>query len=225
MVSISCIICAYNEEGRIGPVLDVVSKYVRFNEVIIVDDGSVDATFAEANSFEGVKVLRSEKNLGKAGAFSLGYSASKGDLICMLDADLVGLDFTALDRLLMHHLRGEGCMSLSLRGNSLPLVKLPKIDFWSGERVFSRSLISDLDFSSVKGYGLETAINICALREGVEIYSVNWANVHYTKKRNKVGLVDGFLGEYKMVRNIMREHGVVNVTKQFVTFCRKRKIG
>ena len=50
-VTISCIMPAYNEEKNIQRVLDVVSTYGRFSEVIVIDDGSDDRTAQIAKSF------------------------------------------------------------------------------------------------------------------------------------------------------------------------------
>lgn len=41
---VTCIIPAYNEERRIGQVLDVIVKHPGINEIIVVNDGSKDKT-------------------------------------------------------------------------------------------------------------------------------------------------------------------------------------
>jgi dolichyl-phosphate beta-glucosyltransferase len=90
---ISLVIPAYNEAGRIGPGLRKAVDYLRRRglayELLVVDDGSADATVAVAEGFaaEGVKVLRLPQNRGKGGAVKTGILASRGDLVLLSDAD------------------------------------------------------------------------------------------------------------------------------------------
>ncbi|MBI4315181.1 MAG: glycosyltransferase, partial [Chloroflexi bacterium] len=53
MIDLSVIIPAYNESARIGPALDTVLAYLRAQvyawELIVVDDGSRDATVEVVN--------------------------------------------------------------------------------------------------------------------------------------------------------------------------------
>src|SRR5512144_904260 len=61
-------------------------------EVVVVDDGSGDATQAEAQAAasEGlpVKVVRQDPNRGKGAALFRGFAESTGELVAFLDADL-----------------------------------------------------------------------------------------------------------------------------------------
>jgi glycosyltransferase involved in cell wall biosynthesis len=61
-------------------------------EVVVVDDGSSDATFAEAARAGAaglpVRAVRQEANLGKGAALFRGFAESRGELVAFLDADL-----------------------------------------------------------------------------------------------------------------------------------------
>jgi glycosyltransferase involved in cell wall biosynthesis len=61
-------------------------------EIIFVDDGSSDRTWEtvrELTSRDGrVRGIRFRRNFGKAAALSAGMQAARGELVCMLDADL-----------------------------------------------------------------------------------------------------------------------------------------
>jgi len=91
---ISVIIPAYNEEkvlrSSIASILD--QDYANL-EIIVVDDGSKDRTYAIAKEFERyykgpkqVIALRQE-NRGKANAINTGILHSSGELIMVVDAD------------------------------------------------------------------------------------------------------------------------------------------
>ncbi len=93
---ISFVIPAYDEEGNIGPLLrevcDVAAASSLDIEIIVVDDGSTDATWArvaEAAEADGrVRGIRFRRNFGKAAALMAGFHAARGALVFTLDADL-----------------------------------------------------------------------------------------------------------------------------------------
>ncbi|HHD63747.1 MAG TPA: glycosyltransferase family 2 protein [Desulfobulbaceae bacterium] len=89
---ISVIIPTYNRASYIVRAMDSVTRQTRPpDELIIVDDGSTDATsqhVAEATrraSFP-VRILRQE-NKGPAAARNLGIKHARGDILCFLDSD------------------------------------------------------------------------------------------------------------------------------------------
>src|SRR5688572_17790981 len=82
------VIPAYNESGRIGrAILDTKSVLGNDASIIVVDDGSMDATSDEARA-AGATVIRHETNRGKGAAVRTGALASTSDWILILDADL-----------------------------------------------------------------------------------------------------------------------------------------
>ena len=90
---VSVLLPAFNEAKRIGKTLESIlaSSYPHL-EVIVVDDGSTDETFAVASKFVGehngfrVRVLR-KPNGGKSTALNLGFRESHGTLVMCVDAD------------------------------------------------------------------------------------------------------------------------------------------
>jgi glycosyltransferase involved in cell wall biosynthesis len=61
-------------------------------ELVYVDDGSTDASYAVLTglheAYENVRVVRLRRNFGKAAALAAGIAAARGDVIVTMDADL-----------------------------------------------------------------------------------------------------------------------------------------
>jgi len=96
-VFISIVIPVYNEEQRIEVFLSKVISYVRklkfIYEILIVDDGSVDATVKITDSVlkEALpgryRIIKLVKNQGKGGAVRKGMLEARGDYVFFIDAD------------------------------------------------------------------------------------------------------------------------------------------
>ncbi|MER3436799.1 MAG: glycosyltransferase family 2 protein [Chloroflexota bacterium] len=94
--SLSLVLPAHNEEANIGIVvqqaLDVLPKYVDEFEIIIVNDGSKDATPVIADALaaahpEHVRVVHHRVNRGYGAALTSGFRAATGDFIMFMDSD------------------------------------------------------------------------------------------------------------------------------------------
>jgi dolichyl-phosphate beta-glucosyltransferase len=93
---VSLVIPAYNEERRIGASLKAILRYLDENpcsaELIVVDDGSEDQTWAVAREcLDGDvchKILRYRGNRGKGYAVKTGALSASGRYIVFMDADL-----------------------------------------------------------------------------------------------------------------------------------------
>jgi len=81
--NISAVIPARNEAQRIAPVLQQTHRYV--DEVIVIDDHSIDATAAVAEDF--ARVLYNPTRQGYISSLKKGFSEAKHDIIVTLDAD------------------------------------------------------------------------------------------------------------------------------------------
>ncbi|HTY45071.1 MAG TPA: glycosyltransferase family A protein [Patescibacteria group bacterium] len=84
---VSVVMPVYNGQRYLSAALKSVfeQQYPAF-EVIVVDDGSVDASAAIATSFSGVRYIYQE-NQGVACARNAGISASKGEFVAFIDQD------------------------------------------------------------------------------------------------------------------------------------------
>jgi dolichyl-phosphate beta-glucosyltransferase len=92
-IELSVIVPAYNEERRLAPGLRQALEYLARRgepyELLVVDDGSRDATAQVAEAFapQGVRVVRHERNRGKGAAVRTGLLASRGRKVLVSDAD------------------------------------------------------------------------------------------------------------------------------------------
>jgi glycosyltransferase involved in cell wall biosynthesis len=94
--TLSLVAPVFNEAGNVGPlvgeVADALRSYPAAWELILVDDGSRDATadeLAAAARFESrLKVVSLKRNFGQTAAMSAGIDAAQYDVIITLDADL-----------------------------------------------------------------------------------------------------------------------------------------
>lgn len=91
---LSVVIPAYREAERLGESLARILRYLASRggsyEVVVVDDGSPDATAEVARGFasSGVRLLRHPQNRGKGAALRTGVLATAGDRVLLTDADL-----------------------------------------------------------------------------------------------------------------------------------------
>jgi len=89
--AVTILVAAYNEESSIADTLKSIAAqdYPGEIEVLVIDDGSKDATAAvvEANPYPWARLLRQPKNMGKAAALNRGLAESKHDYVITLDAD------------------------------------------------------------------------------------------------------------------------------------------
>jgi dolichyl-phosphate beta-glucosyltransferase len=95
IVSLSVIIPAYNEAGRLAPYLQSIVSYLNGRglsfEILVVDDGSSDRTAAlvegAGRQHRSIRLIRLPRNHGKGAAVRAGMQAAQGALQLFADAD------------------------------------------------------------------------------------------------------------------------------------------
>ena len=97
-MKLSLVVPCYNEEANVKRFFDEVNKVFRNNvpdfEFVFVNDGSKDKTYPELkklykeNPYSNIQVLTFSRNFGKEAAIYAGLSNVKGDMVCIIDADL-----------------------------------------------------------------------------------------------------------------------------------------
>ncbi len=94
-VRISCVVPAYNEAENLPALLAALKNQLDALtpcwEIVLVDDGSRDATrqvLAGFADWPGLVVLHLSRNFGKEAALSAGIDHARGAVVFLLDADL-----------------------------------------------------------------------------------------------------------------------------------------
>lgn len=95
-IELSVVIPLYNEEESIEALYDELSSVMdslgHTYEIIIVDDGSKDASFARLKAVHQRdprwKIIRFRRNYGQTAGIAAGFEAAQGEVVITQDADL-----------------------------------------------------------------------------------------------------------------------------------------
>ncbi|KAF0107416.1 MAG: glycosyl transferase [Anaerolineaceae bacterium] len=169
---IAAILPAYNEEGNVGAVLEVLRATELLDEIILVDDGSTDRTvdllrqFAERD--RRARLICHETNMGKGQAIFTGWAATSAPYIIMLDTDLKNLHpehVTALIEPVLNH-RAEMTLGLFVGGHLATDFSHWATPFLTGQRGMRADLLKHVSRQAAAGYGFEVALTIAAGQNG-----------------------------------------------------------
>ena len=84
--TVSIVVPAFNESESIAEVIGVLRDAATWREIIVVDDGSTDAT-GERAAAAGATVVRHAYNIGNGAAVKSGIRRATGDYVLIVDAD------------------------------------------------------------------------------------------------------------------------------------------
>jgi len=186
---VTVVVPAFNEEQGIAVTLrelrGVLDGLGRPWELLVVDDGSTDAT-AEIARREGATVVRVPRNRGYGAALKTGIARARHDLIIITDADGT-YPATAIPALLKH--AADYDMVVGARTGPdvhVPMVRRPakwflgrlasylagqKIpDLNSGLRVMHRRLVERYEHLLPSGFSFTTTITLAALCNDALVY-------------------------------------------------------
>ena len=213
-MTITAIVPAYNEEKNIPAVLRALKQSTLLSEIIVVDDGSRDAT-AEVAEREGVRVI-SQENQGKAGAMRAGAHAANADILFFADADLVGFTADHVNAVITPVLSGSAGMSVGIRGwGRIPLwVMRQCVPVIGGERAIMRShFLHAAQHRAASRYGIETVMNAYCRRSRIPVILVRMPGVSLIRKEQKVGLLRGMGERMRMFGQIMKAEIAVMIDR------------
>jgi len=204
---LTLIIPAYNEEENIEHVLDIVVRVKDFQQIIVVDDGSTDTTYARMSKYP-VESIRFENNRGKGAAIWAGVQSARFPYVMLLDADLIGLKEGHLRELIRPVLEEGAMMSLGVftygTGRFATDWAQKVAPNLSGQRVMHRDLIETLPMLEHTRYGFEVALTRHVRRRGWPVAEVPLHDLTHRMKEEKRGFTRGFAARMRMYWDIMR---------------------
>lgn len=201
---LSIIVPAYNEEQGIRLVLrQIVSVVADFHlpwEIIVVDDGSQDATASLVQEMGIAKVVQHKSNRGYGAALKSGIRRARFDLICIIDADGT-YPSTRIPDLISRILDEDLDMVVGARikeQNAIPMIRRPAkwlllqlaqwivneqiADLNSGLRVFRRSTVLGFVDLLPDGFSFTTTITLAMLTNN---YLVAYLPIEYFPRVGK----------------------------------------
>jgi glycosyltransferase involved in cell wall biosynthesis len=198
------------------------------SEIIVVDDGSIDATAASvqkmAETDARIRLIRHADNLGKGQAIFTASRTTRAPLLLLLDADLVGLTPSHIHALIEPVLRQQADMSLGLfKGGHI----LTDFSHWiapwlSGQRCLRAEILDCIDDHAAAGYGFETALTIAARQAGIKTMTIPMRGVwHPPSEIHRDPLYEGFW-RLRMYAQIIRAWFLANGWRNFKKKVRKR---
>lgn len=204
----SCIIPAYNEAATIGTVVNTVLRHPDVGQMVVVDDGSSDGTADIVRDIEGATILVNRQNLGKGGAVQRGLGELTGDVILMLDADLVDLTVEHVECLLRPVLQNEGVTTLGVftqAGHIGTEMAMRVYPYLSGQRAIRRSDLEGLPDLDEAGYGIEMMLTKHILDKGLSVLHVYLKGMRHLLKEEKMGFLAGSAQQMKMYFEVLKK--------------------
>jgi glycosyltransferase involved in cell wall biosynthesis len=218
---------AYNEERGLSALLPSLLELSRDRfEVVVVDDGSTDATASLAESF-GCRVVRHAANAGKGVAVRTGLIAARGEKVIVMDADdtyPVDAVVEIIDRLddceMVVGTRTLGRKNIPLLnrfGNALltSAIRLASGSRWTdpltGLYGLRRSALERLDLRST-GFSLEAEIAIKSAGLGLRVVDhpivyrarAGASKLHPVRDGIRIAAVINSLGMQRLARSCLQ---------------------
>jgi len=215
--TITCIVPAWNEGKYIKQVLDVVTTFPHFDEVLVVDDGSEDNTSEVAKQYKKIKVLKHKENKGKTAAVLTGMKNSKGKLVTLIDADLIGLTHENMAKMIYLVLNKDYDMAILDRQGDREAVWgwTNCARFVGGERTFWRKEFDKIDeIPKVTGYLIEMVMNLYYMEHNKKIKTVYCENLYTVHQYNKFGKLKGYYNYMKVAKKYLEKATIRGYLKQ-----------
>lgn len=200
-ISVSAIVCAYNEEKTITAVVETLINADCVDEVIVVNDGSTDDTKYRLDKIgyqKKVSCIHLNKNRGKGYAMTEGVNCASGELLLFVDADLLDLQTNHLEALLYPILDEQVGMVIGTPIRGKKITQLERMDPCrplSGQRVLRKSdfepLLKVIRYS---GYGVETILNLYFREQKKAIKTIFLPNLNHPIKVEKTGFKNAAAG-------------------------------
>ena len=203
---VSAIVAALNEGPRVADVIKTLKRCCDIDEILVVDDGSTDDT-AEAAIKAGARVLSLQSNMGKGGAVARGLEMTRGEIVLLVDADLIGLTRKHLTDLINPVRCGQADMTIGVfRGGRLSTFFSNAIaQRFTGQRAFRRELVEPGQLKASR-YGLEALLSQISKKRGTVVHKVILDDITQVTKEEKMGFSRGSKLRMTMYAEVIRQY-------------------
>ena len=217
---LSVLVPVYNEEKTVGTVLKRLLAQREVGEIVVVDDGSTDASLKEIKKHKDKRVrVFSKENNGKGSAIRFGLMQVTGEYVLFQDADLE-YDPEDIPALLEPVQKGKARVIYGSRflgphlnllfwhrlGNSFLnflvniLYNTTLSDMETCYKLLPTQLLKELDIRS-NNFDMEPEITCKVLKRGISIYEVPISYVGRTHAEGKkITWKDGFSAVETIIR-------------------------
>ena len=222
-MKLSVIMPIYNEIHTLSEIITRVQKTGLADEIVLIDDGSIDGTrdlVREYESKKGFKVILHEQNQGKGAAVRSGFLAASGDVFLIQDADLeydpqeysillkpiedgiadvvYGSRFLGASRRVAMFWHMIANRLLTLFTNILYDTILS--DMETGYKVFKREVVQDMPLHA-KRFEFEPEFTAKILKRKYRIFEVPISfNPRDYEEGKKIGLSDAFEAIWALIK-------------------------
>ena len=222
-MKISVVIPVYNEENTLREIVRRVQAVGVADEIVIVDDGSVDGTreiLKDMEDHNPLEVVLHERNKGKGAAVRTGIQHATGDVVIVQDADLEydPRDYEALLKPIREGLADVVYGSRFLGGPRRPVMFWHMVankmltlmtnilydtiltDMETGYKVFKREVVQDMGLKA-RRFEFEPEFTAKVLKRDVRIFEVPITfNPRDYDEGKKIGLKDAFEAVWTLLK-------------------------
>jgi glycosyltransferase involved in cell wall biosynthesis len=199
---VTVIIPAYNEAGSIGNIVSEIKSLYPDFEIIVINDGSVDDTAAEATK-GGATVYTHPYNVGNGAAVKSGIRFASGDVVVFMDGDGQHnpQDIATLLKYIPEYDMVVGARTLSGQaslgravGNKIYnwlgsyVTKFSIQDLTSGFRAIKSNIARNFLYLLPNTYSYPTTITLGVLRNGNSIKYIPIESPKRTKGKSGINL-------------------------------------
>ncbi|MDT8383692.1 MAG: glycosyltransferase family 2 protein [Gammaproteobacteria bacterium] len=171
---LSIVIPLYNEQDSVGPLIErtnaALADYASKWELILVDDGSSDATVTTVmrllaeQGLTHVRLLELQRNFGQTAAMQAGIDAARGEVIVTMDGDLQN-DPIDIPRMVSRLLSDDLDLLSGWRKNRQDKLLMRKIP-----SRMANWLIGNITGVHLHDYGCSLKVYRAAIIKGVRLY-------------------------------------------------------
>ncbi len=228
-MKLSVVIPVYNERQTIEEILRRVEATGMADEIIVVDDGSVDGSREILQSLSAksdrLRLIMHERNQGKGAAVRTGIEAARGDLILIQDADL---EYDPRDYPILLKPIDEDRADVVFGSRFLGAPRRPTM-FWhmianklltfmtnilynsilsdmeTGYKLFRREVIQDIPLNA-KRFDFEPEVTAKLLKRKIRIFEVPISfNPREYHEGKKIGMRDAFEAVWTLLKYRFRD--------------------